>query len=63
MLMPKNATMASRIVHLVKLNKQYSRKLARFCLHFVQDVAFLLQIHTMQLPKLFWEASDYLKIF
>ena len=49
---PKNATKASMIVHLVRFNKQHQLKPHSFCLPSVEDFAFLVQVHSMLPPRL-----------
>ena len=49
---PKNAVKASMIVHLVRLNKCQRFGPPRFSLLSVEDLAFLIQAHSMGLPKL-----------
>ena len=49
---PKNATKASMIVHLVLFNKLHQSKPHSFCLPYVEDLAFLVQVHSMLPPRL-----------
>ena len=49
---PKNAVKASMIVHLVRLNKFHRFEPPRFSLPSVEDLAFLIQAHSMGLPRL-----------
>ena len=49
---PKNAVKASMIVHLVRLNKCHHFGPPRFSLPSVEDLAFLIQAHSMGLPRL-----------
>ena len=49
---PKNEMKASMIVHLVGLNKQHRFKAPRFSLPSVEDLAFLIQAHSMGLSQL-----------
>ena len=49
---PKNAVKASMIVHLVCLNKCHRFELPRFSLPSVEELAFLIQAHSMGLPRL-----------
>ena len=48
---PKNASKASMIVHLVRFNKQHTCRRHIFCLHSVEDLGFLVQIHSMLPPQ------------
>ena len=48
---PQNATKASMIVHLVPFIEQHQSKPHSFCLPFVDDLAFLVQVHSMLPPK------------
>ena len=48
------------IVHLVKFNKAHTHGPANFQLPTVEDLAYLIQIHSMNLPKLAL-GGDYLK--
>ena len=48
---PKNATKASMIVHLVCFNKQHQSKPHSFGLPSVEDLAFLVQGHSMPPPQ------------
>ena len=49
---PKNEMKASMIVHLVHLNKCHRFEPARFSLPSVEDLAFVIQAHSMGLPNL-----------
>ena len=49
---PKNAVKASMIVHLVRLNKCHQFRPPRFSLPSVEDLAFLIQAHSMGLQRL-----------
>ena len=50
--MPKNASKASMLVHLVHFNKQqHTCRPHSFCLAFVEDLAILVQIHSMLPPQ------------
>ena len=49
---PKSAVNASMIVHLVRLNKCHRFEPLRFSLPSVEDLAFLIQAHSMGLPSL-----------
>ena len=51
---PKNAVKASMIVHLVRLNKCRLFGPPRFSLLSVEDLAFLMQAHSMGLPIFRW---------
>ena len=51
-LVPKNATRASMIIHLVKFNRQDTHKPASFSVPTMEDLAFLLQLHHMGLHRL-----------
>ena len=44
---PKNSTKASMIVHMVKFNKAHSFKPTGFSLPTVEDLAFLIRVHSM----------------
>ena len=49
---PKNASKASMIVHVVRFDKQHTCRPHNFCLPSVEDLAFLVQIYSMLPPKL-----------
>ena len=49
---PKSAVKASMIVHLVRLNKCHRFRPPRFSLPSVEDLAFLIQAHSMGLSRL-----------
>ena len=40
------------IVHLVRFNRQHQSRPHNFCLPFVEDLAFLVQVHSMLPPRL-----------
>ena len=56
---PKNATKASMIVHLVRLHKKHQSKPHSFCLPFVEDLAFRVQVHPM-LPRRLSMSNAYM---
>ena len=58
---PKNSTKASMIVHLVKFNKAHEHKPASFGLPSVEDLALMVQVHSLQLPRLALGDADYLR--
>ena len=58
---PKNSTKASMIVHLVKFNKAHEHKPASFGLPSVEDLALMVQVHSLQLPRLALGDVDYLR--
>ena len=49
---PKNASKACMIVHFVRLNKYHRFEPPRFSLPSVEDLAFVMQAHSMGLPSL-----------
>ena len=49
-LVPKNDSKASMIVHVVRFNKQHQSRLHSFCWLSVEDLAFLVQVHSMPPP-------------
>ena len=49
---PKNATKASMIVHEFRFNKQHRSCPHSFCLPSVEDLAYLVQVHSMRPPTL-----------
>ena len=49
---PKHAVKASMIVHLVRLSKCHRFEPPRFSLRSPEDLTFLIQAHSMGLPRL-----------
>ena len=49
------------IVHLVQFHKGHRHKPPSFALPTLEDLAFLIQIHTMNLPRLCLDSGEYLK--
>ena len=54
---PKNLAKASMIVHLVKFNKEHSHKPMSFDLPSVEDLAFLVQVHSMSCHLFPWRVE------
>ena len=51
---PKNAVKACMIMHLVRLNKCHRFEPPCFSLPSLEDLAFLMQAHSMGLPVFRW---------
>ena len=49
---PKNSVNVSMIVHMVKFHKAHAHKPVSFSLPTVEDLAYLIEIHGMNLPEL-----------